>query len=456
MRVSSDFSDRHVCIVGLGFVGLTLAVAMAEIGFQITGVERNPVIADGLAKGKPHFYEPKLADSLRRLLDNQRLVICTSISPTIKATVYIITVGTPLSTDSRVRLDMIEDASTEVAMHCPDRSLIVMRSTLRLGSTRNIVAPILEASGKSLDLAFCPERTVEGQALSELRCLPQIVGGLDQRSALRASTLFQFLTPTVVTVSHPETAEMIKMIDNTHRDVSFAFSNEIARVCDASGVSAVDVIRAGKLGYPRTSLYMPGPVGGPCLSKDPHILSESVREFGADVEIAITARRLNESQPSEIASLLANLVQRFDGFSSDPKISLLGLAFKGRPATDDLRGTMARPVLASLKEKFPKALFYGYDEMVSSQGISELGLIPSPKLSEAFTDASLVLILNNHVAFEYMPLADLATRMSKPGLVYDLWNNFESSDLQLPQGIGYAGLGNLKNACLPTLNQSEE
>ena len=103
---------------------------------------------------------------------------------------------------------------------------------------------------------------------------------------MRAAAVFQFLTPTVVRVSEPETAEMIKMIDNTHRDVSFAFSNEIARACDAAGVSAVDVIRAGKLGYPRTNLYMPGPVGGPCLSKDPHILSEGLRKFGVDLEIA--------------------------------------------------------------------------------------------------------------------------------------------------------------------------
>ena len=144
----------------------------------------------------------------------------------------------------------------------------------------------------------------------------------------------------------------------------------------------------------------------------------------------------------------------FGGFSTAPKISLLGLAFKGRPITDDLRGTMATPIFAALQERFPGATFHGYDAMVTDDAIREFGVQPSPSLDEAFIDASLVLILNNHVAFENMPLADLAITMRSPGLVYDLWNNFSASDLQLPPGIGYAGLGNLAQAILPKHQQS--
>lgn len=449
-RVPANFPDRTVCIVGLGYVGLTLAVAMAQVGFRVVGVERRPEVAAELLEGRPHFYEPKLPEALRRLVQAGDLTIHDTIPPEERPSVYVVTVGTPLGDDGHVRLDMVTDAAQAVAEHSADNALVVMRSTLRLGTTRNIVAPILAASGKSFELAFCPERTLEGEALSELRYLPQIVGGMCHGAALRAATMFQFLTPTVVRVSEPETAELIKMIDNTHRDISFAFSNEIARACDAAGVSAVDVIRAGKLGYPRTNLYMPGPVGGPCLSKDPHILAEGLRKFGVDVEIALAARHLNERQPFEIAALLAQLVRGFDGFTTAPKISLLGLAFKGRPATDDLRGTMATPIFAAVRERFPDAAFHGYDAMVSTEAIREFGVQPCASLDEAFADASLVLVLNNHVAFENMPLADLATTMRHPGLVYDLWNNFSASDLQLPVGVGYAGLGNLAQAILPT------
>jgi len=453
-RVPADFPDHTVCIVGLGYVGLTLAVAMAEVGFRVVGVERQPQVVASLREARPHFYEPKLSESLRRLVQSGDLTIHSAIPPEERPTVYMITVGTPLGDDGHVRLDMVQDAVQAVAEHSANNALVVMRSTLRLGTTTNIVAPILEASGKTFDLAFCPERTVEGQALTELRYLPQIVGGTSFSASLRAATVFQFLTPTVVRVSEPETAEMIKMIDNTHRDISFAFSNEIARACDAAGVSAVDVIRAGKLGYPRTNLYMPGPVGGPCLSKDPHILSEGLRKFGVDMEIALAARHLNERQPSEIAALLAQLVCGFDGFPAVPKISLLGLAFKGRPPTDDLRGTMATPIYSALQQRFPGAVFHGYDAMVAADAIREFGVQPCASLPEAFADASLVVILNNHVAFEHMPLADLSFTMRRPGLVYDLWNNFSASDLQLPAGVGYAGFGNLAQAILPNHLQS--
>ena len=451
-RVPFDFTDRTVCIIGLGYVGLTLAVSMAEVGFRVIGVERRPEVVTNLVAGRPHFYEPKLPELLRRLVASGDLSISTSIPSGQNISSFFITVGTPLDTEGRVRLDMVESATHAVSASLEDGALVVMRSTLRLGTTRHIVSPILAASGKSFELAFCPERTVEGQALSELRYLPQIVGGMTPAASLRASTIFQFLTPTVVRVTEPETAEMIKMIDNTHRDISFGFSNEIARACDIAGVSAVEVIRAGKLGYSRTDLFMPGPVGGPCLSKDPHILSEGLRKFGVDVEIAMAARTVNEKQPTQVAELLYQLTSKFTNFPSNPKVSLLGLAFKGRPATDDLRGTMAAPIMDALKAKFPHGIFFGYDAMVQPPFITEFGLNYSPTLESAFTDASLILVLNNHILFENMPLADLATLMRKPGLVYDLWNNFSASDLMLPFGIGYAGLGNLSQAVLPINN----
>src|SRR5262249_12908678 len=155
-----------------------------------------------------------------------------------KATVYIITVGTPLDDKGRVRLDMIENTAAEVANHMKRGDLIILRSTVKIGTTSNVVYPILKNAGVDFEVAFCPERTLEGQALKELRELPQIVGGKTVKTAVRASQIFQFLTPTVVRVGTVEAAEMIKLIDNASRDVHFAFSNEVARLCDKGGISA--------------------------------------------------------------------------------------------------------------------------------------------------------------------------------------------------------------------------
>lgn len=449
MTELDKFPDRHVCVLGLGYVGLTLAVAMADLGFMVQGVEIRDDVLEKLENGIAHFQEPGLQERLRRTINSGNLKCSKNIPEGWPGSVFIVTVGTPLDADGRSRLDMVTSVSREVADRMQDGALVIMRSTVKLGTTRKIVTPILAASGKRVDLAFCPERTLEGKALIELRQLPQIVGGMNSQAAVRASQLFQFITPTVVRVSSVETAEMIKLIDNAQRDVAFAYANEVARACDTIGISAAEVIQSGKLGYPRTNLPMPGPVGGPCLEKDSHILAEGLRELGMEPEITIAARRTNESQPGEVVKHLKRITSGLNGFASKPIVTLMGIAFKGQPATDDLRGTMAKPVLARLFEAFPDAEFRGYDAVVSHADTRSFGLEPVATLEQAFAESSLIVILNNHPVFSAMPIDDLVAGMKKPGLIYDFWNCFKTADLHLPHGIVYMALGSHGLANLP-------
>ena len=198
--------DREVCILGLGYVGLTLAVTMADIGFKVVGVEVLDDVVESLSKGVPHFFEPGLESRLKRVIKYGNFLIKKKIPDKWNGSVYIITVGTPLDENKRVRLDMVKNVSSEVASHIKEDDLVIMRSTLRLGTTRNIVLPILKRKCNKFDLAFCPERTLEGKALIELRQLPQIVGGMSGQVSVRVSQLFQLITPTVVRVSDVETA----------------------------------------------------------------------------------------------------------------------------------------------------------------------------------------------------------------------------------------------------------
>ena len=237
--VMQEFKDQQVCVIGLGYVGLTLAVVMADVGFQVLGVEIRDEVCNALASGMPHFNEPGLEQRLQRVIRSGHFKFAKRIPFDVGSSVYIITVGTPLSADGKARMDMVQNVAREVALHLREGDLVIMRSTMKLGTTRSVVMPLLEAAGKQFDLAFCPERTLEGKALTELRQLPQIVGG-SNAATVRASQLFSYLTPTVIRVSDLETAEMIKLIDNTHRDVAFAFANEVARACDAVGVSAAE------------------------------------------------------------------------------------------------------------------------------------------------------------------------------------------------------------------------
>ena len=450
MLVPENFPDRSVCVLGLGYVGLTLAATMASVGFRVWGIEIRPQVVADLRKGRPHFHEPGLQDHLSRTVESGALTVHESIPADCDATVYIITVGTPLGPNGRARLDMIEHTAREVAAAMPPNALVVLRSTVRLGTTRSVVAPILEATGRPCDLAFCPERTLEGSALKELRTLPQIVGGATLQASVRASQLFQFITVTTIRVANLETAETIKLVDNTQRDVHFAFSNEVARICDAIGVSAAEVINAGKLGYQRTNLPLPGPVGGPCLEKDPYIMAEGLEALGVTPEITLAARRLNEAQPAQSMAALKRIVDQIDGFPKNPVIALLGLAFKGQPETDDLRGTMARPILEAIKERFPGATLRGFDAVVAPEAIRDFGLTPAPTLAEAVAGANLAVITNNHPVFGGMPVETLSATMAKPAMIYDFWNTFYGRTLRLAPGTGYMALGSHGCALLPT------
>lgn len=440
----NGFRDREVCVMGLGYVGLTLAVVMADVGFRVHGVEIRPDVVKRVGDGKAHFHEPGLDDRLGRVIKSGRFSATQRIPNSASVTVFVVTVGTPLDAAGNVRVDMITNVVSEIAQHLKDDDIVVMRSTVELGTTRSIVKPILDRAGRRYDLVFCPERTLEGQALQELRELPQIVGGHDRDSRIRAAQIFSFLTPTVVQVSSLETAELIKLIDNAQRDVHFGLSNEVARIADAVGVSAVEVIRAGKLGYARTNLPMPGPVGGPCLEKDPYILANGLKRFTIVPEIIMSARRINERQPGEVVAQLETFCRQLSGFPSAPVITLAGIAFKGRPETDDLRGTMAKPILAELRKVFPAARFRGFDAVVTPSAVQQaFGLDTVGSLREAFAASNLVVIANNHPCFERMALSSVADGMARPGVIFDFWNNFGAASVELPEGVIYTGLGEL-------------
>ena len=180
MSIEQPKDDSHIAVVGMGYVGLTLGVALAETGLKVTGLEVRSDIVELTNNGIPHFQEKGLQQSLERLVA-QGLVSATEDTEDIKtASVFFITVGTPLSDDGKVNLESIKNASHQVAKIMPENALIIYRSTMQIGTARNIVKPIIESYGKKYKLSVCPERTLEGKALEELRSLPQIIGGFDE------------------------------------------------------------------------------------------------------------------------------------------------------------------------------------------------------------------------------------------------------------------------------------
>ena len=429
------YDDNRACIMGMGYVGLTLAVAMAENGFEVHGIEINPEILETIQDGKAHFYEANLDYMIRRNLEKGRLKFSETIPEGDSFDVYVVTVGTPLDDNKKPRMDMIQRVSQQIADHMSDGALIILRSTVRLGASLNVAKPKFDASGKKFDLAFCPERTMEGRALAELPVLPQIVGGMNRQSQDRAGTIFQRITPTILKVSSIQTAELIKLLDNSYRDLFFAFGNEVALLCEAIGVNATEVIKTANLGYERTNIAWPGFVGGPCLEKDPHILVESVADTGFLPKMIHTARHLNEDLVQHVFDRTMRMIDKKDNLS----IGIMGMAFKGRPDTDDLRGSPSLWMIDHIRKTMPSATIKAQDYVCKDDALAKLGVQPVDD-REAFAGSDIVLILNNHPRYETLDVETRATTMNNPGVIYDAWN-VVYPNIDLPQGVKLCALG---------------
>jgi UDP-N-acetyl-D-mannosaminuronic acid dehydrogenase len=428
----------------MGYVGLTLAVAMAERGFIVTGLEKSERILGVLTRGKAHFYEAGLEVRMERALKSGALAFHRSASDAKwqndeAPTVFVITVGTPLGPDGAPRMDMVEGVAREVAGVMADDALVVLRSTVRLGTSRRVVLPILQGAGRAFHLAYCPERTIEGRALEELAYLPQIVGGLTEDDAWRAAHLFQHLTSTTVRVSSLEAAEIIKLLDNSYRDLIFALGNEVALLCDAAGLDGIEIINAANMGYERTNIARPGFVGGPCLQKDPHILMDSLRDFSHVPSLIKAGREMNEALPKHVvAQVLADLPRA--SLPKDPVISVCGLAFKGRPETDDVRGTPAKELIDALRGAFPSARLRGQDFKVGPDAIRELGLEPV-SLEDAFKGANIVIVANNNARYQWVNVDALVAAMARPGVLFDGWAVLPLGDTREEDGVKIRRLG---------------
>lgn len=433
-----------VGIIGLGYVGLTLATALAKIGYTVAGIEKRAEIVDLTNQGIPHFKENGLEEQLGTVVSSGRLKAYSELQSSIRCDIYIITVGTPLSGHGEPRLDMIRAAASEVASNMQNNSAVILRSTVMVGTTRNIVKPILDATGLNYELSMCPERTLEGNAMNELFTLPQIIGSEQYGLSHKARAMFGKLTKSIVEVNTFETAEIIKLVDNTSRDISFAFANEVTRICEAYSVNAMEVINSGKLGYPRTNVALPGLVGGPCLEKDPHIFNFSAQNMNLDLEITKAARLVNERQPKETIELIYREAKKRD-FSSSIKITVLGMAFKGIPETNDLRGSMSFKILQHAMQLFMKANFVVFDFVAtrSELEVCDQSYSVEENLQNAVRGASIVIIANNHKNFAMMNLSEIIQLMDSDGFIYDYWNHFPASEVMISKSKYYS-LGNVR------------
>jgi UDP-N-acetyl-D-mannosaminuronic acid dehydrogenase len=380
---------NKICVLGLGYIGLPTASTFAMNGVQVIGVDVNRQVVETLRSGNPHIYEPGLRTLVQAALSSGKLAISDQPEP---ADAFIIAVPTPFYDNKQADLRFVISAAEAIVPFLTKGNLVVLESTSPPRTTVDIVAPVLERSslkvGTDLHLAYSPERVLPGQILRELIENARVIGGVDRASAQAGRDLYALFVRGEIIQTDATTAEMVKLMENTYRDVNIAIANEFARLAERFGVDVWEAIALANR-HPRVNILRPGPgVGGHCISVDPWFLVEAAPDL---TPLIRTAREVNDSQPSYVVGL----VQRALGTSipqglAGRRIAVLGLAYK--PDVDDFRESPALEVAHLLAQA--GAQVRAFDPYQAEHHTLQVATVGS--LNAALADAELILLLVNH------------------------------------------------------------
>jgi UDP-N-acetyl-D-mannosaminuronic acid dehydrogenase len=373
-----------VVVGGAGHVGLPLSLAFASTGMRVGIYDIDPNAVACIRAGNVPFAERGAPELLAKMLAADRLELDTNAAMLERTDAIVIVIGTPIDEFLNPKLSALRDALGHLVPHIRDGALLVLRSTVFPGTTE-LVAETLRAAGKRVDIAMCPERIVEGQALEELRTLPEIIGADDDRAAERAERLFHRLQPRFVRVSTRE-AEIAKLLTNTWRYMKFAIANQFFELAHGSGIDYDNVLRAIKQDYPRAEdLPGPGFAAGPCLLKD----TMQLAAFAPDhFPLGHSAMQINEGLPNYMVSAM----ERRFGPLRGRTVGILGMAFKAE--SDDPR--------ASLSYKLRRLLLWaGANVLCADPYVKSMELLP---LDRVLRESELLVLGVPHRAYRELEL----------------------------------------------------
>lgn len=412
--------NTTVAVVGLGRVGLPLALAFAAKGLTVIGVERDPRTRASIAEQKMPFHEPGCDELLR----TRALPVVADVSELTDAPDYIvITVGTPLQAHIEVDLAQITAVTKNLARVMKKGQTIVLRSTVAARTTEyvgRVLAREGMRAGVDFHLAFCPERIVEGKALVELETLPQVIGADDEASRARASALFA-----VFPVDQLHTSlvggELIKLFNNVTRYVSFALANQFALIADQFGESVHPLIAMANHDYPRDPIAKPGFAAGACLRKDFGMVSEN----HSTTDMLVAAWRVNEYMPNFVARKLAEHA----GSLHQKTVAVLGYTFK--KDTDDPRDSLTPKLLRYLEREVPKEIRIVEPNLGSEIALEGGGTARNWSVTDALAGADAVVLAMNHGNFRDVRryLVGPEAIVAPGAWVADLWNVCNTGEL---------------------------
>ncbi len=393
--------SKKVCVIGLGYIGLPTALFLAAAGNLVIGVDVDQEKIDKLKRGVLPFQE----NGLKALLSKAKKNISFSITPS-QAEVYIIAVPTPFKANKKADLSYVKQACLDLAKVVEDGSLIILESTVPPETIEKTIKPIFAKQHKKKDLYFAhaPERAIPGKTLIEMQNNDRIIGGNSEEATRLAINLYKTFVKGKIYSTNDITAEFVKLIENTYRDVNIAFANSLAKIAHQVDINVWEAIKLANL-HPRVNIHNPGPgVGGHCIGVDPWFL---VSESYLGDELIKLSRLINDSMPKYVISRIKNFLKKID----INNITILGLSYK--PDVDDWRETPALGIIKEAKKSGWKVKLH--DPFVNG--------FPHPlerELKAATKDSDCLVIVADHEFYKKLKPKDI--KNMKHNNVFDTRN----------------------------------
>ncbi len=392
---------KSICVVGLGYIGLPTAVMFANHGHQVLGVDVNEKVIKMIGNKELHIEEDGLQERLDKAIDEGHLVVDTKPD---RSDVFVIAVPSPIKADKTAELEYVRQATASVVPFLEKGNLVILESTVPPKTVENIMLPELIQSGleigTELFVSHSPERVIPGKVFSELVSNDRIIGGINPESARLTSELYKSFVEGSMHETDATTAELVKVMENTYRDVNIAFANELAMIAQGIDVNVWEAIKLANF-HPRVNIHTPGPgVGGHCIAVDPWFLVEIDPEKAKIIHLA---RKTNDGMPAYTAQLTADILSA-KGIKN-PKIGVLGLAFKGN--IDDMRESPSVDVVEQFRER--KMNLVAYDPHIKENNLPEQTQV----FEDALEGASALVILTDHKTFKNLDPATITTMQHK-------------------------------------------
>lgn len=408
--VALSLSDKiklrtaKVAVIGLGYVGLPLAVELAKSHFSVTGIDLDRERVSKIRQGVSYISDVS-AESLTNVVKSGELSATEDFSVLDKMDVVVICVPTPISQSKTPDLSYVVAAAKNVTKHIHSDQLIVLESTTHPGTTEEVVLPILESSGllvgQDFYLAFSPERVDPGNREYSIRNTPKVVGGVTKRCGKIAELLYSSVAEKVVLVSSPKVAETTKLFENVFRNVNIALVNELSILCQKMGISVWEVVDAAStkpFGFTR---FNPGPgVGGHCIPVDPYYLAAKAKEYDFHSKFIESAGEVNENMPYFVADQISEALNKKGKATKGSKILILGVTYK--KDIEDTRESPALKIIKSLQDKGAKVLYN--DPYIKQLTVNGSQLNSKPLTRRLLNSADCTVIVTDHSLYDYVEI----------------------------------------------------